>query len=156
MYGPCVIMSILKHISTVPQAAPSATVSLPFCFHLCLSLSLSSIRSISTLIFLPLLHFFQDAFLSLTHFFFNLRVRQDSWFLENGGGSTRNCDELKVLCCCSCQRVCVLVGVRGWGSVTRLAASTELRVSARHVSRETGAHLQSPWVQKGNLFTVCG
>ena len=47
-------------------------------------------------------------------------------------------------------------GGRGWGSVTRLAGSIELRVSARHVSRETGAHLQSPRVQKGNLFTVCG
>lgn len=48
-------------------------------------------------------------------------------------------------------------GRRGRGaSVTRLAASIELRVSARHVSRETGAHLQSPRVQKGNLFTVRG
>lgn len=46
-------------------------------------------------------------------------------------------------------------GGRG-ASATRLAGSTELRVSARHVSRETGAHLQSPRVQKGNLFTVCG
>lgn len=41
----------------------------------------------------------------------------------------------------------LLVGVRGWLSVTRLAGSTELRVTARHVSRGTGAHLQSPRVQ---------
>lgn len=47
-------------------------------------------------------------------------------------------------CVCVCLE-CVLVGGSEAGAlVTRLAGSIELRVSARHASRETGAHLQSP------------
>lgn len=48
------------------------------------------------------------------------------------------------------------MGAGGGSSMSSLTGGTELWVSARHVSGETGAHLQSPRVQKGNLFTVCG
>lgn len=48
------------------------------------------------------------------------------------------------------------VGAGGGSNMSSLTGSRELWVSARHVSGETGAHLQSPRVQKGNLFTGCG